>query len=162
MQIIARKLTPDSICTKERLNQLPVVESWLYRIAGFATGSEDYTHPQFGDSVALTGEFQAINFETGENFIGNRCFLPAGMAEVLAGNIGTTEGKVGKQRVLFDIGIKPSTRAGSPKPYEFIIRSPMDDAKDTESGKLLASIPLPDSTKQLIQGKTQPLLPGVS
>lgn len=156
--MLHKKLGPQTICP-DLLNNPGPTTRWLYRIAGRVTGTLEGS-TQFGKWVALTGEFHALRFDTGETFTSNKAFLPAGAADLIAAALGKMQEADADAAVdlLYDIGIQQNKREkDNPTKYDYVIRKP-DGAsvKRSQVFDMMKQFALPPGVV-----KGQPALPGV-
>lgn len=146
MSELVRKLSPDTILGTDR--KRPAEAVYLYRIAGrvssFETGST-----QYGEYTELIGDFQAMRFDTGESFVGNNCFLPAGIGELIASKLKQNPGAA--IDFVYDVGLKPakSTKPEDANKYEYIVSNPADDGKSNPLFQTMIKLPPPRGVKQL-------------
>lgn len=102
----------------------------IMRIIGIAkkvlTGSS-----QFGDWIGFAGDFEAVNLVTGEIFHGGKCFLPAPVTNMLAGQFSE---KIDTVRFGFVISAKYSDAANTK--YEYISNSLIAPAEDNPLSQL--------------------------
>lgn len=138
--VIHKKLSPATIMGAGRRPPKAGTREWWYRIAGRAIGylSSD-ENSAYGTYVVLHGEFQAVRLDTGEVFTAGKCFLPAGVADLIASRLDAGEQKID---FVFDIGAEPSKREPDTK-YEYIVRDPSADIRTSMLYAALASRPLP-------------------
>lgn len=106
----------------------PNSELKLCRIVGYATGT---THGEssYGAWAALTGEFVATSYDSGEVFAGKNAIVPGPMGDMLVTNVEAilAEDANGQVRFSVDIFAKRSARDPQRK-YEYVVR-PVIDAK---------------------------------
>jgi hypothetical protein len=148
---ILRKISPKTVMGEMTK---PTQETWLYRVFGTVVSAEiDSKNSAFGEYARLIGEFQAIRFDTGEQFSSGECFLVAGIGEMIAARLaknadgGETPSAI---NIVFDIGYRPDNRKNSQTGYEFMIRNP-DEQTEQQKQAILAvmSLPLPPGLKTL-------------
>lgn len=96
----------------------------LMRVYGIAkrilTGTSD-----FGEWVGFGGMFQAVNKQTGENFVSGRCFLPTPVTNMLSGQFVKDIESI---RFGFDISVK--FNEGVTCKYEYISSAIVKMAED--------------------------------
>lgn len=77
-----------------------------------------YKATQYGENIALVGEFNAINPETGECYFANVAYLPADFAEMIKGKLDARKDQ--NEIVEFSAGITPVTSAKGARGYTFV------------------------------------------
>lgn len=96
----------------------------LFLVYGIATGVEKI-ETSYGDSDKFTGQFEAVNKESGEVFVSGQLFLPTAVSKLLAGQLnGASKGQetVGVQ-FSYSIGTKPSK---SQIGYEYTVKEEVE------------------------------------
>jgi hypothetical protein len=98
----------------------------LYLVYGVASGVEK-VETAYGDSTKLTGQFEAVNKETGEVFISGQLYLPASVASLIAGKLKSASKEIDSDTVsvqfAFSIGTKPAkTNVG----YEYTVKEEIE------------------------------------
>lgn len=100
----------------------PDKELKLCRIAGFASGVKSGT-TQYGQWDALTGEFAATNYATGEMFAGKTALIPAAMGEALVTAVTTALEEDASSKVRFSVDISVARSPREPdKKYVYFVR----------------------------------------
>lgn len=157
--VLHKKLGPQTICP-DLLKNPGSSTAWLYRIAGRVTGTLAGTS-QFGNWTALTGEFHALRFDTGETFTSNKCFLPAGAGDLIASALGQLQEANADAAIdmLYDIGIQQNKREkDNPTKYDYVIRKPDGESvKRSQVFDMMKRFALPPG---VVAGAPQ--LPGVT
>lgn len=116
------KLPPLFVGTLESPEPNPDKELKLCRIAGFASGTKTGV-TQYGKWEALTGEFAATNFLTGEIFAGKTCLIPAAMGEALVTAVETALERDAGSKVRFSVDISVARSPREPdKKYVYFVR----------------------------------------
>lgn len=148
MATILPKMNLKAMMPGERIPD-PKEPTYHVRIGGSVIGSEN-VQTTFGASVRLMGAFIGLCYDTGEEFQSSECFLPCGVAEIIAANNPTKEKPI---VIAYDIGVKPSKRNQGPdakgEKYEYIIRTPVEDHKESPIYKMLMGYPPPSGVKAL-------------
>jgi hypothetical protein len=80
---------------------------------------------QFGDFLKFTGNFGAVNMETGERFRSGTLILPAIMENILDSAIKETEGAV---QFAIEIGVKHSANGNTG--YEYTVRPLLEPSEN--------------------------------
>lgn len=113
---------------KKNLPKGPVL-----RVAGIATGTKTGTS-NYGPWTALTGDFYAINLETGEEFRSVKCFMPSTALSLVEGALAGSPDGV---EFALDFGVKPADNAVG---YEYTVK-PVFKVKESEAmATLLAKV----------------------
>lgn len=115
----------------------------LYTVIGIANGLRT-GNTTYGDFVALTGQFEATNLETGEQYTAPQCFLPEPLCGMIAAQLRTTD-KEGNRttmsvRFAVEVGIKP---AKSTMGYEYTVRELVDTSEGDPLEDLRQALPAP-------------------
>lgn len=161
MSTIVRKISGESILGDSR--RRPDSPIWCYRVAGVAIAYESGEGDN-GPYTALTGNFRAVRFDTGEEFESGTCYLPGGMAEQIAAQLNRGNKETPTEvAFVYDIGLAPDPRdsgkpatgnapAIPPTKYVWTIRN-ADPTADKESklSKVMRSLPFPPGVKALPQ-----------
>lgn len=111
----------------------------IIRIAGIASGTKTGTS-NFGPWTAATGDFIAINAETGEEFRSGICFMPSTAMSLIEGALAQSPEGV---EFAFDFGVKEADNSVG---YEYTVK-PVIKAKESEAmtsllAKVAAASPL--------------------
>lgn len=81
--VVSRKLSVATVYGKIKLTDIPKDGSiHVMRIAGVAS-EIDAGESSYGAWACLKGDFAAINYTTGERFVGASAFVPGAMGEML-------------------------------------------------------------------------------
>lgn len=99
----------------------------LMRVIGLASGVKT-GQSTFGDWLAFTGNFKAINLETNEEFRAGKCFLPNIASNLIEGALQNAEGDV---QFAFDVGVKPVLDRQNKESYEYTV-TPLIEAADND------------------------------
>lgn len=88
----------------------------LIKVIGICNGTET-VNTNFGDSIALKGQFKFVNIETKQEFVSGKCYLPEMATNLVTGQL--TE-NVRQVEFAFVIGIvaKESVQIG----YEYTVK----------------------------------------
>lgn len=115
----------------------PECEVKLCKIVGYATGVKR-GEGTYGPWAALTGEFAATNYSTGEVFGGKSAILPGPMGEALVSTteMALTEDADSKVRFACDVFVKRSARDPQRK-YEYVVRPVISAALSSPALELL-------------------------
>jgi len=84
----------------------------LYRVYGMATGVKTGS-TQFGDWTGLTGQFEAVNLETGEISVSPVCILPEPMNSLLFSRVQAGE----SVQFAYEIGVEHSEKGSTGYAY---------------------------------------------
>lgn len=133
------KISPKKIMGK--INA-PKEKTFLMQVFGVATGTK-VGDGNYGPWEALTGQFRAVNLETGEIFQSGVCHLPTVALNLIIPRI--KEDSVNGVEFAFNIGVVP---ADNKVGYEYIAE-PLIEAADNDPLELLAKkvmnlLPAPD------------------
>lgn len=137
---IVSRLSAKKICGK--INK-PEGKTPLLQVFGIATGTKT-GESTYGPWVALTGQFRAVNLETGELFQSGVCFLPR-MGTDLVTPLLKTDGVNGLEFAL-NIGVVPSdTNTGYEYYVEPVLQAGESDPLEALQKKVTqASLPAPE------------------
>jgi hypothetical protein len=130
----------------------------LCTIIGIASGlkhGEDKNKPgQFW--TALTGDFLGVNLETGEKFRSGKCFLPAGIQDVVEAPLSAAElhkdadGKPDPQSVSMKFGFRIySVKATNPAGYTYAAEILLKPSENDPLTEMLAQVEAGAPVKQL-------------
>lgn len=145
MSNLIRKISPKNICGKL---EKPSKATALYHVIGIAsstkTGNSDY-----GQWVALKGQFEATNLANGELSVAPICFLPEPLNSMIAAKLDETdqEGNQVNTSVQFavEVGYKPADNAYG---YEYttkeIIESDQADPLAALRAEAKKALPAPE------------------
>lgn len=113
----------------------------LYTVMGIANGIRT-GNSTYGEWLALTGQFEAMNLETGEAFVAPQCFLPEPLNGLIAAKVRTPDenGKPVSVRFAVEVGLKP---AKSTFGYEYTVRELVDASENDPLADLRKSLPEP-------------------
>lgn len=113
---------------KKNLPKAPIL-----RVAGIASGTLTGSST-YGPWTALSGDFYAVNLETGEEFRSGKCFMPATALSLVEGALaGSPEGV----EFAFDFGVKAAENAIG---YEYTTKSVVKAKESDAMGALLAKV----------------------
>lgn len=130
---LLKKLSVATVFGEFDKNHDAVVNSSpIIRVFGIASGIRT-GQSNFGDWLAFTGDFGAINLETGEAYRGPQVFIPQpaqGMLEAALQKAETVE-------FSFEIGLKPSKKGTLG--FEYTVR-PIKEAADSDAFTALADM----------------------
>ena len=125
-------------------------EHMLMRVHGFANGIREAESREVGQdgekikSKGLVGEFEATNLVTGEAFFSPVCWLPQMAVDLVAGQLGEEDARVG---FAYDIGVVYSEASATS--YEYTVR-PLTKLQETDAMTTLKnSLPPLEATKAL-------------
>lgn len=104
----------------------------IIRVFGIASGIRT-GQSNFGDWVAFTGDFGAINLESGEAYRGPQVFIPQPAQGMLEAALSKSE----NVEFAFEIGVKPSKKGSMG--YEYTVR-PIKEASDSDAFAALADL----------------------
>lgn len=124
------KITVATTHGKIKVADLPPegTEKLLCKIAGYASGIKSGT-TQYGDWHALTGEFAATNYETGEIFMGKTAIVPGPMGDALVDTVTQRLSEDANSQVAFSVNVSVKRSPRNPdEKYEYVVR-PVLDAK---------------------------------
>jgi hypothetical protein len=108
---------------------------------GVKTGMSTY-----GEWLALTGQFEAMNLDTGEAYVAPQVFLPEPLNGLIAAKVRTPDenGQPVSVKFAVEVGIKPSkTTLG----YEYTVRELVDASEDDPLAGLRKALPAPQKAK---------------
>ena len=126
-----------------------------YRLVGKATGFRIVEQTDGKQSIALRGQFAAINLETGEEVISGEAFPPTAVAKLLRSQFDSMDPN-NKQTldIGIDVGREGCTVKDSPTGYTWFVQSiEPEEFKASELGKKLHAKPLPSRQLPLIEAK---------
>jgi len=115
----------------------------LYRVLGIANGIKS-GESTYGEFTAFTGNFKAINLETGKVYQSGKVFLPSIAQTMLEGAL--SDANTDSVEFAFDIGVKHAANAIG---YEYTV-TPLVAASDNDPLSALESkvtAALPDNSK---------------
>lgn len=118
----------------------------IIRVFGIASGIRT-GQSNFGDWVAFTGDFGAINLESGEAFRGPQVFIP----QPAQGMLEAALSKSDNVEFAFEIGVKPSKKGSMG--YEYTVR-PIKEASDAAAFAALADLSRADLPQLGHDGET--------
>lgn len=105
---IQRKLSAKLIMGEKPKLKDGQKERRLFIIFGVATGLKKSPDMRgYGESVGLTGNFEATNLDTGESFVSGRCYLPEPSHSMIVAQV--SQGKT--VEFGYEIGIKANDTA---------------------------------------------------
>lgn len=133
---VAKRLTIKSVYGSIDVSKLPPLftgsvdapipnpnpEFKLCRFAGFARDTKSGV-TQYGDWHSMVGEFSAINYTTGEYFLGKQCMIPGPMNDALCDSVTESISKdpAAKVRFSVDVWVKRNKREPMTK-YDYVVR----------------------------------------
>lgn len=121
----------------------------LIQVVGVASGIKTGS-TQFGDWVALTGNFAAINLETGEQFRSGVCFLPDVALDPVVGQLNS-----GASAVEFGYTIGAKANSEIAVGYEYYARPLVEPDENDPLEKLVSvmdspkSLPSPETASEV-------------
>lgn len=146
------KITVKTVCGTPEVSKLPGLELpdaspnpdcevKLMRVAGYCKGVKS-GQSTYGEWQALTGEFAATNYATGELYQSKTCLLPGPLGEAL---IDTTvealsESADAQIRFSVDVFVKRSAREPKAK-YEYVVRPVLETDFTSPALELLTMSP---------------------
>lgn len=114
----------------------------------------------YGESIALTGEFIAVNLETGETFEGSQIYLPDEFARKVAKTLDASEGGVVTFEEPIQIEVAGSEKAA--RGYTFVVRKLQTLEAVNRKAKMaeamlqkVAALPKPEKTEETTEAKKQ-------
>ena len=118
----------------------------LYTVMGIANGIKS-GQSTYGEWIALTGQFEAMNLETGESVAAPQCFLPDPLQGMIVAKIRTPDdnGVTPSVRFAVEIGIKP---AKSTLGYEYTVRELVDAQENDPLADLRKALPAPNAPEK--------------
>lgn len=121
----------------------------LMQVFGVATGVKT-GDSNYGPWEALTGQFRAINLETGQIYQSGICFLPQVALNLITHRV--KEDSVNGVEFAFNIGVVPAdNKAGYEYSCEPLIEASENDPLEVLQKKMSNLLPSPDKGK----GKTK-------
>lgn len=115
------------------------VEGTYMRVAGIVR-RVNVVATHYGDSLEFTGQFRAVDLETGEISDSGKLFLPS-VAETYVNNtfqeVSDNTG-FGGLEIAFDVGIKPSNSAMG---YEYTVMPLIEKKQPDLLDQMLSSLP---------------------
>jgi len=113
----------------------------LFTVIGIANGIKIGTS-SYGEWLALTGQFEATNLETGEQVMAPQVFLPEPLQGLIASKVRTPDenGKAVSVRFGVEVGIKPMK---SILGYEYTVRELIDASENDPLADLRKALPAP-------------------
>ncbi len=113
----------------------------LFTVIGIANGVKT-GQSTYGEWVALTGQFEGQNLESGEAFMAPQAFLPEPINGLIAAKVRTPDenGQPVSVRFAVEVGIKPSK---STLGYEYTVRELIDASENDPLADLRKSLPAP-------------------
>ncbi len=125
-----------------------VGEMPLVRIMGIANGTKT-GQSNFGEWTAFTGNFKAINLETGADYRSGKAFIPAIAENLVVGALG--DANADSVQFAFDIGVKSVKDRQGKDSYEYTV-TPLVEAADNDplselEKKVSSTHALEDKTK---------------
>ena len=148
MSNLIRKISPKNICGK--LDK-PEKATALYHVIGIASGTKT-GNSDYGQWIALKGQFEATNVATGEVSAAPICFLPEPLNSMIAAKLDETD-KDGNQvnssvQFAVEVGYKPADNAYG---YEYttkeIIESDQADPLAALRNEAKKALPAPADEK---------------
>lgn len=129
--------------------EVPSKATALYTVIGVATGVR-IGQSAYGEFVALKGQFEATNIETGEAFTAPQCFLPEPLNGMIAAQLAMTdaEGNANAKSARFavEVGVIPAKTVTG---YEYTARELVDTTENDPLSDLRKALPaLPAPTKK--------------
>lgn len=117
----------------------------LYTVMGIANGVKT-GQSTYGEWIALTGQFEAMNLETGEAFAAPQVFLPEPLNGLIVAKVRTPDenGVTPSVRFAVEVGIKPSK---STMGYEYTVRELVDASENDPLADLRKALPAPKAKK---------------
>lgn len=116
-----------------KLDKKNLPKGAILRVAGIATGTKTGTS-NYGPWTALTGDFYAVNLESGEEFRAGKAFLPSTALGLVEGALSDSPEGV---EFAFDFGVKAAENAIG---YEYTVK-PVVKAKESDRmAQLLAQV----------------------
>lgn len=113
----------------------------LYTVIGIANGIKT-GNSTYGEWLALTGRFEAVNIETGEAYVAPQVFLPEPMQGLIAATVRTPDdiGNTPSVKFAVEVGFKP---AKSVLGYEYTVRELIDAEENDPLADLRKALPAP-------------------
>lgn len=139
MSELIRKISAKTVVGKI---QKPEKATSLFHVFGIArsvrTGESNY-----GPWVALIGQFEATNLETGETFVAPQCFLPEPIGSMMAAQVQNED----TESVQFglEVGIKPADTAVG---YEYTSKALVESKEADPLADLRAKMPALEAPKE--------------
>lgn len=124
------------------------------QIYGIATGLKAVDAPNGDTFIAILGNFEAVNMETGDVYRSGTMYLPSGFHEVIQSQLESLaenrEGRSDKPQVEFALAIDAEP-ANNPSGYSYVARSLVPPAKADPLSALRAQAhkALPPPVRQL-------------
>jgi len=142
---LIKKISPKTVVGSPAVPEKAVA---LFTVIGIASGVKTGPSP-YGEYVALTGQFEATNLETGEMYAAPVCFLPDPLQGMIVAKLRTPDSDGNLVTVQFgvEVGIKPAKTATG---YEYSVRELVEaDRNDplADLRKALPALPKPDAKK---------------
>jgi len=121
----------------------------LYTVIGIANGIKT-GNSTYGEWLALTGQFEAVNLETGEAYVSPQVFLPEPLQGLIAAKVRTPDenGKMPSVQFAVEVGFKPSKSTFG---YEYTVRELVDSSDNdplADLRKALPALPKPEAAKK--------------
>lgn len=143
---LIKKISPKTVVGDVTPPEKPTA---LFTVIGIASGIKSGPSP-YGEYVALTGQFEAMNLETGEQYVAPICFLPDPLQGMIVAQLRTPD-ENGKM-VTVQFGVEVGVRAAkSATGYEYTVRELVEaDRNDplADLRKALPALPKPDAAKK--------------
>lgn len=138
---ILRKITVATVCGKVgRMGEKDEPKA-LMRVYGFANGVKR-GETAFGPWAGLTGQFEAVNLETGEVAVAPVCILPEPMGSLLVSRAENGEAV----QFAYEIGVKYSAKGSAGYEYttKVIVKESQNDPL-AELRQQVKALPAPTS-----------------
>ena len=116
-----------------------------YSIYGIASGTKTGTS-QFGDWMAYTGSFEAVNYITGESIKSIQAFIPEPLNSIIK------EGLLKHETVQFAFTVSVKRRDDTKEGYEYLVE-PHTNVTSTDELSQLRAL-LPDLTEKTVPKKS--------
>lgn len=113
----------------------------VMRLVGRVSGRRDGTS-QYGEWVALLGDFQAVNLITGELFAGGQAFLPKIITNMIDTRV--RDGEI--VEIALELGVKPSVKGQTG--YEYTVRPLVEPTVSPAMGALTRHLQLENKKKE--------------
>jgi len=141
-----RKISAKTVWGKIKAEHIPEKGSKpLYRVIGQAMGTRE-GDGDYGDWVALVGNFEAVNLETGEVFDAPQCFLPEPFHSAIVKKV-SAEGTIAVD-FAFEVGVKAPGPDATVR-YEYTCKALADPSKADPLAALRSRLPaLPPPPKK--------------
>jgi len=138
MSNLIKKISPKTIIGKIAI---PEKATALFTVIGICNGLKT-GQSTYGDWMALTGQFEAMNLETGEASVAPQVFLPEPLNGLIAAKVRTPDenGQPVSIRFAVEVGVKPAKTATG---YEYTVRELVDSTDNDPLADLRKALPAP-------------------